>query len=657
MANVKEYLDQIMRARFGRDVRQSIHDSIEAINTQVTESEQGVRESAEAAESAKEAAESAAGNAMEQVMLAANQVGLAEAQVTLAKGQVALAEAAKTAAEEAAQSVNVSIATTEIAGVVKPDGITITIDPDGTIHGNSQVDVDDQLSKISENPVQNKVVTNEIASIKESLPTKIQYDQDAELLSMYAGDTLISSTTIVASGGGGGGGGGIELAEPTGVVIVGGDEEATITWTDPEDLVLNGVTLAKWGGTVVVRKAGSAPTKKSDGTIVVDSRTRDAYKTTGFKDPGLVNGTKYYYGVFPYSTGGTYTCTKNVNVTPAIIYPSAATISEAKGDNAKVTLTYTLPSGITSAELYWHTANTVSDTVYTGTKGITGTTVDVTGLTNDTEYFFAIYTVNAKGRKKKSEVVSATPADLKIVSFADGTWDEISDMLDAHYAGRINIADYWSVGDVKTGVPLSTIAAVSPLTDTHNAQNIDLVIIGIEHDDLASAINGKTKAAITLSMKDCLNTKGRIHSSSNPKIRWTTSPRKTWMSSFKSALPSTLSNIIKTVTKVSVYFTDENNTLATETSSEQCFLPSNWEVFGKNYRDYITEQDGTQYDYYKTQSNRVKKVESSANNWWIRSCYWGIASSYNFFIVGDAQGYAFSTHTANANGLSVCMCL
>lgn len=54
------------------------------------------------------------------------------------------------------------IATTETAGIVKPDGITITVDVDGTLHGNSEVTVDSELSKESENPLQNKTVAEEL---------------------------------------------------------------------------------------------------------------------------------------------------------------------------------------------------------------------------------------------------------------------------------------------------------------------------------------------------------------------------------------------------------------------------------------------------------------------------------------------------------------
>lgn len=80
-------------------------------------------------------------------------------------------EANKTAIEELTNTVNnipstgnVDIASTDNAGIVKPDGETITIDEDGTIHSNGtgNINVDDCMSETSENPVQNKVVTAEI---------------------------------------------------------------------------------------------------------------------------------------------------------------------------------------------------------------------------------------------------------------------------------------------------------------------------------------------------------------------------------------------------------------------------------------------------------------------------------------------------------------
>lgn len=60
-------------------------------------------------------------------------------------------------------------ATTEKAGIVKPDGTTITVAEDGTITGSNQTVVDAELSSTSENPVQNKVITESLSKKQDLL--------------------------------------------------------------------------------------------------------------------------------------------------------------------------------------------------------------------------------------------------------------------------------------------------------------------------------------------------------------------------------------------------------------------------------------------------------------------------------------------------------
>ena len=120
---------------------------------------------------------------------------------------------------------------------------------------------------------------------------------------------------------GGGSGGGLALAAVTGITTLAAAGKVYVKWTDPDDMVVAGSTLAAWGGTLLVRKAGSAPTSRRDGTIVLDSKTRDQYKSAYFCDSGLTNGVKYYYKLFPYTTTGTYTDSTDdeFNVTPAAV--------------------------------------------------------------------------------------------------------------------------------------------------------------------------------------------------------------------------------------------------------------------------------------------------------------------------------------------------
>ncbi|MBS5822396.1 MAG: phage tail protein [Clostridium argentinense] len=96
--------------------------------------------------------------------------------------------------------------------------------------------------------------------------------------------------------------GGIPPADMKNINIQIGNQELTLLFEDPDDTVIDGVTLVQWAGTKVVRKVGSYPVDEKDGVLVLDNTERNKYKDVGFKDTGLVNGTTYYYGFFPYST-------------------------------------------------------------------------------------------------------------------------------------------------------------------------------------------------------------------------------------------------------------------------------------------------------------------------------------------------------------------
>ena len=78
------------------------------------------------------------------------------------------------------------------------------------------------------------------------------------------------------------------------------------TWTDPSDVIFSELPLVEWDGTKVVRKVGSAPNSVNDGTLVLDSKVRDAYSSTPYYDNNLTSGNYYYYRFFPYDKEGKY---------------------------------------------------------------------------------------------------------------------------------------------------------------------------------------------------------------------------------------------------------------------------------------------------------------------------------------------------------------
>jgi len=231
------------------------------------------------------------------------------------------------------------------------------------------------------------------------------YFQRSETMSREQIEQAISEVTS------GGGFSKIYLGAPTGVSITNTDEGALIKWDDPDDVIISGSTLAKWAGTIVVRKVGSAPTSKTDGVLVVDSKTRDGYKTNGYQDTGLTNGTKYYYGIFPYSTDGVYTCDSVTSVTPAPILPSVATGINVTNLDEACKVAFTKPADATSVKVVYKTGSAAT-TPEEGTA-ISGASSPVTinGLTNNTKYFITVFTYNAK-RYNAAPAVEFTPMEI-----------------------------------------------------------------------------------------------------------------------------------------------------------------------------------------------------------------------------------------------------
>lgn len=105
----------------------------------------------------------------------------------------------------------------------------------------------------------------------------------------------------------GGGGSGIKLGNVSDLTVKAlAGLSIKVAWKDPLDVEIDGIPFAKWSGTQLRRKEGNYPLDEKDGTLIVDSKVRNQY-AGGYSDGGLVNGTKYYYALFPYTETGDYT--------------------------------------------------------------------------------------------------------------------------------------------------------------------------------------------------------------------------------------------------------------------------------------------------------------------------------------------------------------
>ena len=230
---------------------------------------------------------------------------------------------------------------------------------------------------------------------------------------------------------------------------------------------------------------------------------------------------------------------------------------------------------------------------------------------------------------------------IESASWSTGSDAEIQEMAAYAKAGSVDLTQYWSVGDMRT-VSQSAKAATG-VGESHVAQNVQVVLMhknwkdakGVTHpflwglkDGLANGTSGEY---------------GHMNSSNTNSGGWNGCARRKWCNNvFFPALPAWLQE----ATGTTAVKTANGSSSSTVISSDRCFLPAEFEIFGTNiYANSSAESGLTHIEYYKTASNRIKKQgpSGSAYVWLERSPYSG--NSGYFCLVG-------SSGTANFDGAS-----
>lgn len=245
----------------------------------------------------------------------------------------------------------------------------------------------------------------------------------------------------------------------------------------------------------------------------------------------------------------------------------------------------------------------------------------------------------------KSATTSVT-VTVKTVTWASGTDTEIANMVEAADAGIISLSDYWTVGDVRS-ISLSAMSATG-VGESHSAQKAEFVLMNKGGKTLASG----TTCSFIVGMKNCLATTGYMNSSDTNSGGWNSCKRRTWCNSvFYNAIPTALRPIFKQFKNV----TASGASTSTTTSTDYFALPSEKEVFGSvTYANSTAESSNSQFEWYKTSSNRVKKVNGSASTWWERSPASGISTG---FCRVSSDGSAYYSGASNTIGISPFGCI
>jgi len=180
-------------------------------------------------------------------------------------------------------------------------------------------------------------------------------------------------------------------AAPTGLAATPGDAQVSLSWN------------ASSG-------AGSYNVKRSTTSGGPYTTIASGVTSTSYTDPGLTNGTTYYYVVSASSACGESASSVEVSATPAAApvpaTPTGLTATAGPGVK-KTSLSWTASGGATS---YNVKRSTISGGPYaTVATGVTTTSYSDMFLTSGTTYYYVVSAVNSAGESPNSNQASATP--------------------------------------------------------------------------------------------------------------------------------------------------------------------------------------------------------------------------------------------------------
>lgn len=240
-------------------------------------------------------------------------------------------------------------------------------------------------------------------------------------------------------------------------------------------------------------------------------------------------------------------------------------------------------------------------------------------------------------------------------SWSSGTIEEIAEALDKHYAGEIDLGDYWAVGDERV-VSLDAMSATG-VGESHVAQDVTFVIMNKGGKTLS---DGTTECAFVIGQKNFLadgttREGGYMNDTNTNEGGWTSSKRRAWCNNiYRAAIPSDLRALFKQFRNNT---SAGNQSTTINTDADYFALPSEVEVDGTTSATY--KDEGTQFKYYETQSNRIKypgdSGSGSASPWWLRSPY--VRGAADFRSVGTNGGVSYGYGASATIGLAPFGCI
>ena len=165
-------------------------------------------------------------------------------------------------------------------------------------------------------------------------------------------------------------------------------------------------------------------------TMIFSNITGISYTVTG-----LANCTQYYFVVTAVNGLGESGYSNEASVMPQIIPPAPNNLAATNPINGEVSLSWVNTSACTSSYNVYE--STVSGGPYTSIGSVATTNYTVTGLTNNTTYYFVITAIDSVGESGYSNESSATPRVLLTFSLSASPYRIAIDAL-----GNIWVTNY-----------------------------------------------------------------------------------------------------------------------------------------------------------------------------------------------------------------------
>jgi autotransporter-associated beta strand protein len=195
-------------------------------------------------------------------------------------------------------------------------------------------------------------------------------------------------------------------AAPAGPTATPGSGEVALSWTastGADYYIVQRTVLANNGGTLAGTLTSSTEAFNALGTITLSNTTT----ATSFTDSTPTNGSTYAYTVTGVNAAGAGSASTAVNAVPLATAPTVAPVVTATPGIGEVTLTWNAVPGAVGYVVEYATS---PGGPYTLLASVTPLTYVVTGLNDNTTYYFQVVATNSGGSVPSTTGTATTTA-------------------------------------------------------------------------------------------------------------------------------------------------------------------------------------------------------------------------------------------------------